>query len=335
MTNVAKTRIWNPSQWKSMAESTKWAGPDFVSEQKVERTERASWVPPRRTSRAKGKGREVAMVVEESVPVTIDCEHGKDECMNGRDEKATTSSSKLNRFTPDSASHDSSSFASSSSTVPSTVESTASHQTRGSISSPSTSTSKLAADPIVEPVSKKLRTTSLQRAESTDEEWAEFFNSFEECPYGMNKEDYTIEFMREVERRYWRTLTFGESPMYGADMLGSLFTSKTTSWNVANLGDLLPKLAPSSCQIPGVVSPYLYFGMCVTLLFLEVLADLTRQSCMDRWRATFAWHVEDADLYSINYIHFGAPKFWYSVPQDSSERFERVMEGEPSCDCRT
>ncbi|TNY21444.1 JmjC domain, hydroxylase-domain-containing protein [Rhodotorula diobovata] len=112
--------------------------------------------------------------------------------------------------------------------------------------------------------------------------------------------------MRDFERRYWRTLTFGEPPMYGADMAGSLFDDSTKAWNVAHLGDLLPKLAPRGCEIPGVVTPYLYFGM---------------------WRATFAWHVEDADLYSINYIHFGAPKFWYSVPQEQSERFERVMAG--------
>lgn len=45
------------------------------------------------------------------------------------------------------------------------------------------------------------------------------------------------------------------------------------------------------------------------------------------WRATFAWHVEDMDLFSINYIHFGAPKFWYAVPQARAVALEQAMKG--------
>ncbi len=43
------------------------------------------------------------------------------------------------------------------------------------------------------------------------------------------------------------------------------------------------------------------------------------------WRATFAWHVEDMDLFSINYIHFGAPKFWYAMPQARAVALEQTM----------
>ncbi|OZJ03610.1 hypothetical protein BZG36_03686, partial [Bifiguratus adelaidae] len=96
-------------------------------------------------------------------------------------------------------------------------------------------------------------------------------------------EKYTVEYCKDVERYYWRNLTFNQ-PMYGADMCGTLFGDDKRSWNVNQLDNLLNNMG---VKLPGVNTPYLYFGM---------------------WKATFAWHVEDMDLYSINYLHFGAPK---------------------------
>ncbi|KAG2217670.1 hypothetical protein INT45_006179 [Circinella minor] len=116
-----------------------------------------------------------------------------------------------------------------------------------------------------------------------------------------NPEKYTVDYCKELERNYWRNLTFTQ-PMYGADMAGTLFDNSVRAWNVNSLDNMLNRLDVS---VPGVNEPYLYFGM---------------------WKATFAWHVEDMDLYSINYLHFGAPKQWYAIPTTHTKKFESVMQ---------
>lgn len=138
-----------------------------------------------------------------------------------------------------------------------------------------------------------------------------FFDDFDPdtrwLPEGTTPADYTPDFCSELERQYWRNLGFGKSAQYGADMAGSLFSDPNTPWNVACLPSTLERIMPrAKYPTQGVNMPYLYFGM---------------------WRATFAWHVEDCDLFSINYIHFGAPKHWYAVPQVRADAFEGVMRG--------
>ncbi|KAL8699714.1 MAG: hypothetical protein Q9201_005840 [Fulgogasparrea decipioides] len=126
----------------------------------------------------------------------------------------------------------------------------------------------------------------------------EAFKDFDYRVY--NQSEWTPERCSELETAYWKSLTFN-NPMYGADMPGSLFDESTTEWNVAKLENLLDVLGQA---VPGVNTAYLYLGM---------------------WKASFAWHLEDVDLYSINYIHFGAPKQWYSISQEDARRFEAAM----------
>ncbi|KAK9427855.1 JmjC domain, hydroxylase-domain-containing protein [Lipomyces doorenjongii] len=126
---------------------------------------------------------------------------------------------------------------------------------------------------------------------------------FENFDYRFNASEFTPERCEELERIYWKTITYN-NPMYGADMLGSLFTDATKEWNVAHLDNVLNDLG---MDLPGVNTAYLYFGM---------------------WKSTFSWHVEDMDLYSINYLHFGAPKQWYSISQKDEKRFFNIMRSE-------
>ncbi|XP_023662303.1 lysine-specific demethylase 4B-like isoform X2 [Paramormyrops kingsleyae] len=110
----------------------------------------------------------------------------------------------------------------------------------------------------------------------------------------------------DLERKYWKNLTF-VSPIYGADISGSLYDADISEWNIGHLNTLLD-MVEQECGIviEGVNTPYLYFGM---------------------WKTTFAWHTEDMDLYSINYLHFGEPKSWYTIPPEHGKRLERLAKG--------
>ena len=144
-------------------------------------------------------------------------------------------------------------------------------------------------------VSQRRMRNSREQVDVVDEE------AFQNFDYRVhNQDEWTKGRVQELETAYWKSLTFN-NPMYGADMPGSLFDDSVTSWNVAKLENLLDVLGQ---KVPGVNTTYLYLGM---------------------WKATFAWHLEDVDLYSINYIHFGAPKQWYSISQADARRFERAM----------
>lgn len=86
---------------------------------------------------------------------------------------------------------------------------------------------------------------------------------------------------------------------------GSLFDEKCNGWNIRNLNTMLSRtLHAKGALIPGVTTPYLYFGM---------------------WRSTFAWHTEDFDLYSINYLHFGEPKSWFTIRPEHRAKFELLV----------
>uniref|UniRef100_A0A8C2TDC2 [histone H3]-trimethyl-L-lysine(9) demethylase n=1 Tax=Coturnix japonica TaxID=93934 RepID=A0A8C2TDC2_COTJA len=110
----------------------------------------------------------------------------------------------------------------------------------------------------------------------------------------------------DLERKYWKNLTFN-APIYGADVNGTLYDKHVDAWNIGRLNTILDVVEnESGITIEGVNTPYLYFGM---------------------WKTSFAWHTEDMDLYSINYLHFGEPKSWYSIPPEHGKRLERLAKG--------
>ncbi|KAM3338737.1 lysine-specific demethylase JMJ18 [Capsicum galapagoense] len=127
-----------------------------------------------------------------------------------------------------------------------------------------------------------------------------------------------------IEGEYWRMV---EKPteeievLYGADLETGVFGSGfpkhnhqvgssdtkyvNSGWNLNNFPRLPGSvLTYESCDISGVLVPWLYIGMCFS---------------------SFCWHVEDHHLYSLNYMHLGAPKMWYGVPGADAIKLEAAM----------
>jgi hypothetical protein len=115
----------------------------------------------------------------------------------------------------------------------------------------------------------------------------------------------------QLERYFWRNVLFN-APMYGADCPaprgfrpdgreGLFDPAVCGSWDLGNLPSLLTTGVKR--RVPGVNTPFLYVGM---------------------YRAAFAWHCEDMDLHSINYLHWGCPKTWYTVPATHGKKLEAL-----------
>ncbi|MEM7675935.1 MAG: hypothetical protein AAF449_08025 [Myxococcota bacterium] len=98
--------------------------------------------------------------------------------------------------------------------------------------------------------------------------------------------------IEELENVFWSSLA-ESSPLYGSDVRGSLFVDEDEAgaWDLRRLDSCL-RDGMGSTVLDGINSPYLYFGS---------------------FRTMFAWHVEDYNMASINFQHFGAPKIWYGI----------------------
>ncbi|XP_015592194.1 lysine-specific demethylase 4A isoform X2 [Cephus cinctus] len=140
---------------------------------------------------------------------------------------------------------------------------------------------------------------NIQKKSTTVKEYSKLANSERYCtPRHFDYED--------LERKYWKNITY-VAPIYGADVSGSLTDPDVKEWNINHLGTILDYVNKDyGISIDGVNTAYLYFGM---------------------WKTTFAWHTEDMDLYSINYLHFGSPKTWYAIPPEHGRRLERLASG--------
>lgn len=104
----------------------------------------------------------------------------------------------------------------------------------------------------------------------------------------------------------WTKLRLGkENPLYAIDNPFSLFRDEQLAWNLNKFTQKESLIhAPNIQFMDGIQTPYVYIGSAFT---------------------SFAFHIEDGDLYSINYNHHGKPKLWYIVPKEHGRKLSKLI----------
>ncbi|KAI0701172.1 PLU-1-like protein-domain-containing protein [Cytidiella melzeri] len=128
----------------------------------------------------------------------------------------------------------------------------------------------------------------------------------------------------DVEREFWRLVQSPNETVeveYGADVhstthgsgMPTMETHPLNSyskdpWNLNNI-PILPEslLRFIKSDISGMTVPWTYVGMIFS---------------------TFCWHNEDHYTYSVNYMHWGETKTWYSIPGEDAGKFEAAIRRE-------
>lgn len=104
----------------------------------------------------------------------------------------------------------------------------------------------------------------------------------------------------------WKNLRLGkDKPLYAIDNPFSLFTDDQLAWNLNKFTEKESLIhGPNVKLMQGIQTPFVYIGSAFT---------------------AFGFHIEDGDLYSINYNHYGKPKLWYIVPKEHGSKLSKLI----------
>lgn len=114
-----------------------------------------------------------------------------------------------------------------------------------------------------------------------------------------------------VETQFWQHTNESSSQkvlkshtIYAMDNDFSRYPDECTSWNLNKLTNV-ESIIHNGTKISGLNCPQTNYGMTF---------------------CSFASHCEDSNLGSINTLHEGEPRTWYTVPQSNAEKLENLVQ---------
>lgn len=103
--------------------------------------------------------------------------------------------------------------------------------------------------------------------------------------------DITVEDLNQFERCLYKNLT-KHKQLYGSSFNQTLFSPEQKTMNLNEIVKLNP-ISLAHKESPGITKPMLIYAT---------------------FRSTFIMHTENHNLAAINYLHWGAPKVWFAMP---------------------